>query len=71
MQSMKFWDSPAPRRRLRTAKGWRLSGATPLDRTLEVNEEETAPMGHFDKCLLLLVGSDNDVPEHSEKLESF
>ncbi len=37
-----------------------LHGAS--ERTLELNEEDTAPMLHFDKCLLLLVRSGSDIP---------
>jgi hypothetical protein len=41
------------------------------DRTLEVNEEEAAPMGQFDKCLLLLVRSDNDIPRACREVREF
>jgi hypothetical protein len=45
--------------------------APSLGRTLEVNEEVAAPMGHFDRCLLLLVRSDNDIPRACREAREF
>lgn len=36
-----------------------------------MNEEDAAPMVHFDKCLLLLVRSDNDIPRACREAGEF
>jgi hypothetical protein len=41
------------------------------ERTLELNDEDTAPMLHFDSFLLLLVRSDNDIPRACRELREF